>query len=146
MRIASLCVLLAGLTACAPATRDRRVIATAAAPAALAVYSQGIQVGRTVYVAGQIGIDPATGALVPGGIQEQARQAILNAQAILEAAGLSLADVVQVQAYLADLDDYQAFNAVYAPFFPTAPPARAVVQVSRIPRDARVEIMMIATR
>jgi 2-iminobutanoate/2-iminopropanoate deaminase len=134
--------------ACAPALQQagRQVVETAAAPAAIGPYSQAIRAGNTLYVAGQIPLDPATGALVPGDIRDQARQTIRNVEAVLHAAGFSLADVVQVQVYLADLDDFAAFNEVYATFFPRSPPARAVVQVARIPRDALVEIMATAAR
>lgn len=138
--------LLSGLTACAAPSTPRRIVATPAAPAAIGPYSQAVQVGRTLYVAGQIALDPATGQLVAGGIEAQTRQAVRNAEAILRAGGYSLADVVQVQVYLADLDHYSAFNTTYAAFFGDRPPARAVVQVSRIPRDALVEVMMTAVK
>jgi 2-iminobutanoate/2-iminopropanoate deaminase len=135
------------LAACGPTDQAaRQVVETAAAPAAIGPYSQAIRAGSTLYVAGQIPLDPATGALVPGDIQAQTRQAIRNVEAVLQAAGYSLADVVQVQVYLADLEHFAAFNEVYATFFPASPPARAVVEVSRIPRDALVEILATAAR
>ena len=134
------------LLACAQPKPDRQIIATDDAPAAIGPYSQAVRVGNTLYLAGQIGLDPATGQLAEGGIEAETHQALRNIHAILEAAGFTMADVVQVQAYLADLNDYGAFNAVYATYFGDAPPARAVVQVARIPRDAGVEIMATAVR
>lgn len=135
-------VLLVG---CAPAVTKRRVISTPNAPAAIAAaYSQGVQVGETLWVAGQIGLDPATRELVPGGIREETRRALENCKAILEAAGFSLKDVVQVQVLLADINDYQAMNEVYVTYFPESPPARAAFAVAAIPRGARVEVVMTA--
>jgi 2-iminobutanoate/2-iminopropanoate deaminase len=124
----------------------RRVIATDKAPAALASYSQAIQVGDTLYLAGQVGLDPATRQLVPGGLQAEARRALDNCRAVLEAAGFTLADVVQVQVFLADVGDYDAFNQVYAGYFPPPAPARAAVAVAGLPREARVEVVMTAVR
>ncbi|HBL26375.1 MAG TPA: reactive intermediate/imine deaminase [Acidobacteria bacterium] len=124
----------------------RRVIATPNAPAAIASYSQGIQVGETLWVAGQIGLDPATRELVPGGIRAETRRALENAKAILAAAGFRLEDVVQVQVLLADINDYAAMNEVYATYFPQSPPARAAYAVAAIPRGAKVEIVMTAAR
>lgn len=130
----------------APALSGRRVIATPNAPAAIAAYSQGIQVGETLWVAGQIGLDPATRELVPGGIREETRRALENCKAILEAGGFNLEDVVQVQVLLAEIDDYQAMNEVYVTYFPDSPPARAAYAVAAIPRGAKVEIVMTAAR
>lgn len=124
----------------------RRVISTDRAPAAIASYSQAIQVGDTLYLAGQIGLDPATREMVPGGLEAETRRALDNCRAVLEAAGLSLRDVVQVQIYLADMDDYAKLNEVYAGYFPESPPARAVVAVAALPRGARVEVLMTAVR
>lgn len=124
----------------------RTVIATDRAPAAIAAYSQGIEVGNTLYVAGQLGMDPKTRELVPGGIGPEVRQAILNCQAILEAADYTLEDVAQVQVLLADINDYAALNEVYVTFFPKDPPARAAYAVAALPRGARVEILMIAAK
>ena len=122
------------------------MIATGDAPAAIGPYSQAIRLGNTLYCAGQIGIDPATGQLVQGGIQAETRQALKNLHAVLRAAGFTPADVVQAQVFLADLDDYAAMNAAYAELFTDSPPARAAVQVARIPRDAKVEIMLTAVK
>jgi 2-iminobutanoate/2-iminopropanoate deaminase len=134
------------LTGCASAVTQRRVISTPNAPAAIAAYSQGIQVGETLWVAGQIGLDPATRELVPGGIREETRRALENCKAILEAAGFSLKDVVQVQVLLADINDYPAMNEVYVTYFPESPPARAAFAVAAIPRGAKVEVVMTAVR
>jgi 2-iminobutanoate/2-iminopropanoate deaminase len=133
-------LLLAG---CA-ASPQRRIIATEGAPKALAVYSQAVQAGNTLYLAGQIGLDPATRKLVEGGVQAETRRAIENCRAILEAAGFSLRDVVQVQVFLADIADYQAMNEIYATFFTESPPARAALAVAALPAGAKVEILMTA--
>jgi 2-iminobutanoate/2-iminopropanoate deaminase len=121
----------------------RTVIATDKAPAALGPYSQGIRVGHLVFTAGQLGIDPATGKLVEGGIEAQTRQALTNLSAILEAAGTSLANVVKVTVFLQNMGDFQAMNGVYAQFFVTDPPARATVEVT-LPPDWLVQIETIA--
>ncbi len=146
--IAALCLLLVSLQlGCAHHhSTGREVIATPDAPAAIGPYSQAIRVGERLYLSGQIAIDPATGKMIEGGTPEQTRLVLSNAQAVLEAAGLTLRDVVQAQVFLADLDDYKAMNAVYASFFDESPPARAAVQVARLPLDARVEIMLTAVK
>jgi len=140
------CVSVSRPTDEAPGTPARRVISTPNAPAAIAAYSQGIQVGETLWVAGQIGLDPATRELVPGGLQAETRRALENCKAIVEAAGFSLKDVVQVQVLLADINDFQAMNEVYVTYFPQDPPARAAYAVAAIPRGAKVEIIMTAAR
>ncbi len=144
-------LLLAGCVAAeAPepqaAEAVRAVIATDGAPAAIGPYSQAIRVGDLLFLAGQIGLDPATGQLVEGGIEAETRRCLESIQAILEHRGFSLADVVQAQVFLADLGDYGVMNEIYGSYFGEAPPARAAVQVARLPRDARVEIMMTAAR
>lgn len=136
-------LLLAG---CVSAPAERRAISTHRAPAAIASYSQAIQVGRTLYLSGQVGLDPASGQLVAGGIQAEARRALDNCRAVLEAAGFTLADVVQVQVFLTDVGEYAAFNEVYATYFPPPAPARAAVAVAALPRGARVEVLMTAVR
>lgn len=133
------------LAACDGADQ-RRVITSSAAPKAIGPYSQAIQVGHTLYLSGQLGLDPATGELVPGGIERETRKALENCRNILKAAGLDLADVVQVQVFLEDMDDYAAMNRVYAEFFPRDPPARAAFEVADLPRNARVEILMTAVK
>jgi 2-iminobutanoate/2-iminopropanoate deaminase len=97
-----------------------------------------------VYTAGQVGLDPQTGELVPGGIEGQTRQALSNLAAVLEAAGTSLARVVKTTVFLQDMGEFAAMNAVYAEFFPANPPARSTVQVAALPRGARVEIECVA--
>lgn len=136
-----LALLLAG---CRQTALDREVISTERAPAAIGPYSQAVRVGNTLYLSGQIGIDPVTGRLVEGGIEAETHQALRNLGAVLNAAAFGFEDVVQVQVFLADLSDYGTMNAAYQTYFGENPPARAAVQVARIPRDARVEIMMVA--
>src|SRR5262245_49468142 len=106
--LAALMVLSACATSSNSASTERRAISTDRAPAAIASYSQAVQVGKTLYLSGQVGLDPATGQLVAGGVQAEARRALDNCKAILEAAGFTLADVVQVQVFLADVNDYAA--------------------------------------
>lgn len=138
-------VLCLCLLACA--APPRQVIATTDAPKAIGPYSQAIVAGDLVFVAGQIGLDPGPRTLVPGGLEAEARQAMTNIGAILTAAGCTFADLVQVQVFLADIGDYDAFNAVYASFFiDVVPPARAALQVAALPRGARVEILATARR
>ena len=125
---------------------SRRRIDTNAAPAALGPYSQAIVAGDFVFCAGQVGVDPATGDLVDGGIERQAERALENLRAVLDAAGATFADVVKVTVFLADMGDFEALNAVYARFFPDPPPARSTFAVAALPRNARVEIEAIAYR
>ena len=121
-------------------------VSTPNAPQAIGPYSQGFRAGDTLYLAGQLGLDPATRELVPGGIQAETRRALENLKAVLAAAGFSLGEVVQAQVFLADLADFAAMNEVYATYFPEDPPARATVQVAALPRGARVEIALVAVR
>jgi 2-iminobutanoate/2-iminopropanoate deaminase len=123
---------------------EMRVIATNDAPAAIGPYSQAIAISQgLVFTAGQIALDPATGAVVPGGIQEQTTRVLENISAVLRAAGTDCAHVVKTTVFLADMGEFGAMNEVYARYFPN-PPARSTVQVSRLPRDVRVEIEVIA--
>lgn len=138
-----LCLLTAG---CAQKPEDKEIIVCEQAPAAIGPYSQAIRIGNTLYLSGQLGMDPATGLLVEGGLEAQARQALKNQQAVLRDAGFTLQDVVQCQVFLTDLDYYPVFNEVYKEFFPSRYPARAVLEVSRIPADGLVEIMMVAVK
>jgi 2-iminobutanoate/2-iminopropanoate deaminase len=115
------------------------------APRAAGPYSHAIVAGDFVFTAGQAGLDPATRQLAEG-IEAQTRQALRNVAAILEAAGTSMANVVKTTVFLANMDDFQAMNAVYAEFFPENPPARTTVQAARIPLDALVEIEAVAVR
>lgn len=123
---------------------QRQVIRTAQAPSAIGPYSQAIAAGGMVFCSGQVAIDPATGALVEGGVSEQTEQVLKNLGAVLEAAGASFDSVVKTTIFLVDLEDFQVVNAIYAQRFGQAPPARATVQVSRLPLDVRVEIDAIA--
>jgi 2-iminobutanoate/2-iminopropanoate deaminase len=124
---------------------ERSVIATAQAPGAIGPYSQGIKVsGGLVFTAGQVGLVPATGEMIAADIETQTRQVLENLKAILATAGSNMANVVKTTVYLKDLGDFAAMNGVYATFFSNAPPARTTVEVSRLPRDARVEIDAIA--
>ncbi len=127
-------------------TTEREVIATIDAPAAVGPYSQGICAGDLVFSAGQLGIDPATGKFVPGGVEEQAHQALTNLQAVLEAAGSSLSQAVKLTVFLQDMNDFQAVNGVYAQFFGENPPARSAVQVAALPLGGLIEIEAIAMR
>ena len=114
------------------------------APAALGPYSQAIAAGGFVYCAGQIPIDPATGEFVGADIASQTHQVLKNLVAVLAAAGSDLSKAVKTTVFLADMNDFQAMNAVYATYFPEPTPARSTVQVARLPRDARVEIEVVA--
>jgi len=124
----------------------KKVIATDQAPKAIGPYSQAILVDGTLYLAGQIALDPSSGKLVEGGIEVQTRRVMQNLNAVLDAAGYRFDDVVQTQVFLSNLNHYKAMNSVYATYFDGRPPARAVVEAARIPRDALVEIMMVAQR
>lgn len=119
---------------------SRTTISTNGAPGAIGPYSQGVRAGDFIFASGQVALDPATGQLVEGGIAEQTRRVMRNLQAILEAGGSSLDRVVRATVYLTDLGQFQAMNAVYAEFFPSEKPARVTVEVSRLPKDALVEI------
>jgi 2-iminobutanoate/2-iminopropanoate deaminase len=123
-----------------------RAVKPAGAPSALATYSPGIDTGSLVFLAGQIGVDPTTGQLVEGGIEAQAERALRNLAAVLDAAGLTMADVAKTTCFLADIADFDAFNSVYAKFVGDPPPARSTFAVAGLPRGARVEIEAIAVR
>ncbi|MBD1998397.1 RidA family protein [Oculatella sp. FACHB-28] len=124
----------------------RKIIQTDQAPAPVGPYNQAIAAtGQLVFVAGQIPLDPVTGQIVGEAVAEQTERAITNLKAILEAAGSTLEDVVKTTVFLADMNDFAAMNAVYAQHFDEATaPARACVEVSRLPKDVRVEIECIA--
>jgi len=107
-------------------------------------YTPAVRAGNMLFLSGQLGMNPATGSMVEGGTIPQARQAMANLRSLLNAAGMTFDNVVRATVYLADLDDYGAFNEEYGKYFGEVPPARVCVQVARIPRDARVEISMIA--
>src|SRR6476469_5918692 len=123
----------------------REAISTPDAPAAIGPYSQAIKAGNLLFLSGQIPLDPATGQLVSGGIEPQTRQVFANIGAILEAAGLSFANVMSATVYVTDMNDFGKVNEIYATYFSAPAPARATVQVARLPKDALVEIQVVAT-
>src|SRR5262245_31798786 len=122
----------------------REPLSTPQAPAAIGPYSQAIRAGGFLFVSGQIPLDPATGALVPGGIADQTCRVLDNLGAILTAAGSSFDDVVKTTVYLADMSEFAAMNEIYATYFQSPAPARATIQAAKLPRDVRVEIDLIA--
>jgi 2-iminobutanoate/2-iminopropanoate deaminase len=124
----------------------RQAVRTSAAPAAIGPYSQAIAIDGFVFCSGQVGLDPASGELVDGGIEAQADRALRNIAAVLDAAGLGMADVVKTTLFLADIDDFAAVNEVYGRHFPDPPPARSTFAVAALPRGARVEVEAIARR
>jgi 2-iminobutanoate/2-iminopropanoate deaminase len=126
---------------------DKSVIASPNAPAAIGPYSQAIKVGKTVYLSGQIAIDPKTKQLMGDApIEDQTKRVLENLKAVLAADGMTLENVVSTTVYVKDLNDFAKVNEVYAMFFTSAPPARATVEVARLPKDAKIEISAIAMR
>lgn len=124
---------------------SRRVISTTEAPQAIGPYSQAITFNQMVFCSGQIPLRP-DGSMEEGDIKAQTQQVLTNVQAVLNAAGCSLKDVVKTTVFLADMNDFVAVNEVYATFFDDEPPARSAIQVARLPRDVRVEIEAIAMK
>lgn len=122
----------------------RQAIASDQAPKAIGPYSQAIKAGSLLFVSGQIPLDPATGAMVEGGIDAQTHRVFANLKAILEAAGASFDNVVRTTVYLADMNDFGTVNEIYGTYFSSPAPARATVQAARLPKDSRVEIDIIA--
>lgn len=123
---------------------EKKEIATQNAPAAIGPYSQAVQIGSMLYTSGQIPIDPATGALVEGGIKEQGTQVFQNLKAVLAEAGADFSNVVKVNVFLTNLDDFAALNELYASYFEKPYPARSCVEVSGLPKGALVEIELVA--
>ena len=123
----------------------RQAISTAAAPKAIGPYSQAVRAGALLFVSGQVPLDPASGQLVDGDIAAQTHRVFQNIGEILKAGGASFDHVVRTTVFLADMNDFAAMNEVYATYFTSPAPARATVQVSRLPKDARIEIDVIAT-
>jgi 2-iminobutanoate/2-iminopropanoate deaminase len=123
---------------------QRTTVATQKAPGAIGPYSQAIKTDSMVFVSGQLAIDPASGKLFTGDIRQETRHALTNLQAILEAAGSALEKVVKTTVFIADMDQFGDINEAYAEFFSADPPARACVEVARLPKDANVEIEAIA--
>lgn len=125
----------------------RSLITTDGAPAAIGPYAQGVRVGNFIFTAGQLGLDPVTGQPVAGGIKEQTERALKNIEAILEAGGSSLSQIVKTTVFLKDMNDFAAMNAVYASFFEGDSeilPARSTIEVARLPRNLLVEIEAVA--
>jgi 2-iminobutanoate/2-iminopropanoate deaminase len=122
----------------------RRAVSTPTAPQAIGPYSQGVRAGDLLFVSGQVPIDPATGAIIDGDIRAQTHRVMKNLGEILTAGGASYDTVVRTTVFLADMNDFAAMNEVYGSYFSQPAPARATVQVSRLPKDARIEIDLIA--
>ena len=122
----------------------RDAISTDRGPRAIGPYSQAIRANDFLFLSGQVSLDPATQQLVQGGIAQQTERVLENLKGVLEAAGSSLDRAVKTTVYLKDMNDFAAMNEVYARYFPKDPPARATVEVARLPKDARVEIELIA--
>jgi 2-iminobutanoate/2-iminopropanoate deaminase len=123
----------------------RQAVSSDAAPKAIGPYSQAIRAGSLLFVSGQIPLDPATGAMIDGDIEAQTRRVFANLEAILQAAGATFDHVVRTTVYLADMNDFATVNAIYGTYFTSPAPARATVQAARLPKDARVEIDLIAS-
>jgi 2-iminobutanoate/2-iminopropanoate deaminase len=124
----------------------RHAVSTTGAPAAIGPYSQAIASGDLVFCSGQLGLDPATGDMVAGGVEAQAERALRNLTAVLDAAGLTFGDVVKTTVFLADINDFAAVNGIYATFMPDPPPARSTFAVGALPKGGLVEIEAIARR
>ncbi|MDX1638743.1 MAG: RidA family protein [Balneolaceae bacterium] len=140
-----ICVL--GVISCTYSPKEiRTVIKTERAPEAIGPYSQGILVGNTLYTAGQIGLNPNTNEMTGTDIELQARQVLENLKAVVEASGMKMENVVEAQVFLADMSDYSAFNAIYSEYFTESPPARAVIEASALPLNAKVEIKVTAVK
>ena len=140
------CIILVPIDADVPAVPAQHATLSPAAPTPVGPYSQAVSLGSTMYLSGQIGLDPATGALVEGGVAAQTRRALSNLRAVLLAEGLDMSHVLEVQVFLADIADYAAMNEVYAEFFAAPEPARTTVAVAALPRGAAVEIRAVAGR
>lgn len=125
---------------------SRTIVASDNAPKAIGPYSQAVQVGNTIYTSGQIPLDPATGELVDGDIDAQARRVFENLRAVIEAAGMGFADVARVGIYLTDLSNFAAVNAVMAEYFQQPYPARSTIGVAALPRGAQVEVDLVLVR
>jgi 2-iminobutanoate/2-iminopropanoate deaminase len=121
----------------------KEVISTRNAPEAIGPYSQAIRCGNLLFVSGQIPIDPGTGKVVEGSIEAQAKMVLENLKAVIEAAGMTLRDVLKCTCFLKDMEDFPKFNSIYGGYFPEAPPARETIEVARLPRDVLVEISAV---
>jgi len=123
----------------------KKIVVSDKAPKAIGPYSIAVQTGQMVYTAGQIGLDPATGEIVPGGIEAETRQVLTNLKNVLEASGSSLGDVVKTTVFLRDMADFAKMNVIYGEFFNQQPPARTTVAVAGLPKGGAVEIDAVAT-
>ena len=122
----------------------KEIVTAEKAPRAIGPYSAAVKAGNLIFTAGQLGIDPESGEFVPGGIEAETRQALLNLQDVLEAAGSSLKSVVKTTVFLRDMNDFGVMNVIYGEFFTEDYPARSAVQVARLPKDGAVEIEAVA--
>jgi len=123
---------------------EKQIVAPVNGPKVIGPYSLGVKAGQLLFVSGQLGLDPATGAMVAGGVEAETKQALKNLQAILETGGCTLKQVVKTTVFLRDMNDFSRMNAVYAEFFKENPPARSTVQVAALPRSGAVEIELVA--
>lgn len=139
-------IVALGLIGCTVIGPTRTVINTEDAPAAIGPYSQAIQFGNLLFLAGQISIDPRTSQFRSGSIEEQTALILENLEAVLAANGMTLKDVVSTSVFLTDLNDFDRMNEVYGNYFKEKPPARETLQVERLPRDALIEISAIAAK
>lgn len=124
----------------------KEIIKTSLAPQAIGPYSQAIMIDNILYTSGQIALDPATGKMVDGGIEEQTVRVMENLKAILEAAGMGFDNVIKTTVFITNMDNFQKVNEIYGKYFGENPPARSCIEVSRLPRNALVEIELIARR
>ena len=122
----------------------KEIISTDQAPGAIGPYSQAVKIGEMVFVSGQIPMDPLSGNIIEGDIKAQTRQVLINVKAVLSAAGTSIDNVVKTTVFITNMNDFPLMNEVYAEFFPAMPPARACVEVSRLPKDVLVEVEAVA--
>lgn len=122
----------------------KEIISTSKAPSAIGPYSQAVKVGNLIFISGQIPIDPSSGNIVNGDIKEQTKRVLENIKGILESVGASLANVVKTTVFMIDLSEFSLMNEVYKDYFPEKPPARSTIQVSALPRGAKIEIEAIA--
>lgn len=122
----------------------KTIVATNQAPQAIGPYSQAVKANGFLFLSGQIPLDPVTGQMVYGGIAVKTRQVLTNIKAVLAAEGLTMANVVKTTVFLQSMDDFAAMNKVYGEFFPSEPPARSTIEVGRLPKDAGVEIEVVA--
>ena len=122
----------------------KEIISTSKAPSAIGPYSQAVKVGNLIFISGQIPIDPSSGNMVNGDIKEQTKRVLENIKGILESVGASLANVVKTTVFMIDLSEFSIMNEVYKDYFPEKPPARSTIQVSALPRGAKIEIEAIA--